>query len=297
MSERRDSVAEERLPVTLSHAAGSSRGHSDARRPSPHAHKFIAVTVALIIIAVAAVVVAIVVAAGNGRPSTGPAWSSWTPPDSGLAGEREIAAAVSPFYEAAPSVQLAVVTVRNITTSTSSTSNNPGTQIAVRNPANGSLSTVGGTSALYDLCGLGTSCAIAAGTPSLARELLLRREALELALYTFKYISGIDTVVAVLPPGHATVTANLTPTPTTRSAPSTTVDIAVVFQRAGLQRELAQPLRDTLPEQLPPTVAQMPAAPEAALVRVITGQTLFTQRTVQAQDGSNVLVLDPLPPQ
>lgn len=297
MSERRDSVAEERMPVPMSaRGAGGSVGHGDARRSSPHAQKFVAVTAALVALAVAAVAVALVVAFTTQRSSSGPAWSSWTPPDGGLAGEREIAAAVSPFYEAAPSVQLAVVTVRNITTSSSSTSNNPGTQIAVRDPNNGQLSPLGGTTALYALCGLGAGCALG-GTPSIARELLLRREALELALYTFRYISGIDTVVAVLPPGHATVTAKLTPTPTNTSSPPTTVDIAVVFQRTGLQRELNAPLRETLPETLPPTVAEMPSAPEAALVRVITGQTLFTQRTVQAQDGSNVLVLDPLPPQ
>ena len=59
---------------------------------------------------------------------------------------------------------------------------------------------LGGTTAVYNLCGLGTSCAIAAGTPSLAGELLLRREALELALYTFRYIHGVDSVVAILPP-------------------------------------------------------------------------------------------------
>jgi hypothetical protein len=41
----------------------------------------------------------------------------------------------------------------------------------------------------------------------------------------------------------------------------------------------------------------MSSAPEAELVSVVTGQALFRQQAVQAQDGSNVLVLDPLPPQ
>ena len=30
---------------------------------------------------------------------------------------------------------------------------------------------------------------------------------------------------------------------------------------------------------------------------VLTAQALFQQKIMQAQDGSNVLVLDPLPPQ
>ena len=297
MSERRDSIAEEGLASPLpARAAGTSRAHGDVRRPSPHSQKFVAVTTVLATVAVAAVLAALVVAFGTSRSSPGPAWSSFSPPDGGIAGEREIAAAVSPFYEASPSQQLTVVTVRNITTSSSSSSANPGTQIAVRDPDTGALNTLGGTTAMYDLCGLGSGCTVGAGSPSLAGELLLRREALELALYTFKYISGIDTVVALLPPGDATVTSTLTPTPPAHAAAATT-NIAVVFQRVGLARELSQPLRDTLPETLPPTVSEMTSAPEAALVRVITGQTLFSQRIVQAQDGSNVLVLDPLPAQ
>ncbi len=52
----------------------------------------------------------------------------------------------------------------------------------------------------YSLCGLGQSCAIATGKPSVARGLLVRREILELALYTFKYVGGINHVIAFMPP-------------------------------------------------------------------------------------------------
>jgi hypothetical protein len=41
----------------------------------------------------------------------------------------------------------------------------------------------------------------------------------------------------------------------------------------------------------------MPNAPEAELVSVITAHGLFQEHTEQAQDGSNLLVLNPLPPQ
>jgi hypothetical protein len=303
MSERRDSVgaAEEQLRGGLGRTAGARGRSRQASWPaSPHSHKFLGVTAALIGLAIGALVIAIVLALNTTRSTSGPAWSQWSPPDSGIAGEREIAATVSPFYRAAPAVQLAVVTVHNVTGSSSSTSNSNGTQIALRDPTTGSLSTLGGTTAVYNLCGLGTSCAIAAGTPSIARELLLRREALELALYTFQYIHGIDSVVAILPPGPTTATATLTPAPPVpgHATPSTkTIEMAMVLQRAALSRELSQPLRATLPEQLPPTVTEMSSAPEAELVSVLTGQTLFQQRTVQAQDGSDVLVLDPLPPQ
>ncbi len=71
----------------------------------------------------------------------------------------------------------------------------------------------------------------------------------------------------------------------------------MVFQRDGLKRYLDRPLSNTLPEQLPPSVTQMPNAPEAELVSVLTGEALFQQQTIQAQDGSNVLVLNSVPPQ
>src|SRR5205814_8586472 len=53
---------------------------------------------------------------------------------------------------------------------------------------------------MYSLCGLGPSCSIASGTPSQERGRLVRREILELALYTFKYESGIQSVIAFIPP-------------------------------------------------------------------------------------------------
>ena len=70
-----------------------------------------------------------------------------------------------------------------------------------------------------------------------------------------------------------------------------------MFQRQDLKHFLDKPIRLTMPEQLPPTVTQMSNAPEAELVSVVTGQALFREQSVQAQDGSNVLVLDPLPSQ
>jgi hypothetical protein len=41
----------------------------------------------------------------------------------------------------------------------------------------------------------------------------------------------------------------------------------------------------------------MGSAPEAGLVDQITARGLFSEKMVQAQDGSNLIVLDPLPPQ
>jgi hypothetical protein len=285
-------AAERALP-----AGARSRGARRAARSlSPHSHKFLAATAMLIGVAVGAIAVAVVVALSSSHPGSSLPWSTWSPPDNGAAGEREIADEVSPFYRASPGTQLVVVTVQNVS-GPSSSATGAGTQIAVRDPNSGTLSAVGGNTAVYNLCGLGPSCTIAGGTPSAARLLLLRREALELALYTFRYIGGVQNVVAILPPGHTVQTCTgicSQPNPPKTTKP---VDLAVVFERQSLQRFLQQPLHDTLPEELPPTVSQMESAPEAELVSVITGQALFQQQLVQSQTGGNVLVLSPEPPQ
>ena len=299
-----DDRAADPLPAAV--RARGAQDHAPRHRFSPHSHKFMAATAALIGIAVGAIAIAVAVAITNHRPAAEQQWSQWSPPDQGAAGEREIAAEVSPFYRATPASQLVVVTAQNIDSNANASSASSGTgssqgglQIAVRDPSTGSLSAISGNTVVYNLCGLGPSCAIDVGTPSAARLLLLRREALELSLYTLKYINGVDNVVAILPPGRTTAQAKLTSKPpkSGKTAGSSTVNLAVVFQRDGLKRYLQRPLSYTLPEQLPPTVSQMPSAPEAELVSVLTGEALFQQQTIQAQDGSNVLVLNSVPPQ
>jgi hypothetical protein len=277
-----------RAPVAL-----GARGASSSAA-SPHSHRFLAVTATLLGVAIGAVGIALAIVLTSGDPGPAPAWSTWSPPDNGLAGERDIANEVAPFYRASPATQLVIVTVQNV----SSTSTG-GNQIAFRDPTTGSLSALSGNSAVYNLCGLGPNCAISTGTASQARLLLLRREALELALYTFRYVGNVDNVVAILPPGRTLAAATLTPKPPSpgKTQTATPLNVAIVFQRQALRHFTDRPVRLTLPEPLPPTVAQMPNAPEAELVSVITGQALFRQQVVQAQDGSNVIVLDPLPPQ
>jgi hypothetical protein len=289
-----DEHAAERAIATRGRTGSARRA---SRTATPHSHKFLAATAMLVGVAVGAIVVAVVVAVGGTRSGSSFPWSSWSPADHGLAGEREIADEVSPFYRASPGSQLVVVTVQNVSGPSGVGTSSSGTQIAVRDPNSGTLSAVPGNTAVYNLCGLGPSCAIAGGTPSAARLLLLRREALELSLYTFKYINGIQNVVAILPPGHTVQTC--TGICSQPNPPKTTkvVDLAVVFERQSLQRFLQQPLQETLPGNIPPTVSTMDSAPEAELVSVITGQALFQQQLVQAQTGGNVLVLTPEPPQ
>lgn len=286
------------------------------RIASPHLSRFRLATALLVGLGVAALVVAATVAV-NGRSSsaTGPKWSAWSPSDHGTQGATEIANYLAPMYRATPADQLDVVTQVNLESPTQQAAqaaaaasgtaapanSGSGLQVAVRPSASSSqVSLLGGKTIGYNLCGIGGSkCAIGIGQPSQNRLLLLRREALELALYTFKYISGTQNVVAILPPGRAQVTGTLSKKPpTSRSAPtSKPIDIAVLFQRQELAPLLSHPLDETLPEPVPPSVSQMSSAPEAQLVSEVTARGLFSEQIQQAQDGSSLIVLNPLPPQ
>ncbi|HTX32433.1 MAG TPA: hypothetical protein VMD09_13705 [Solirubrobacteraceae bacterium] len=250
----------------------------------------------LFALAVASLVVAVVLSGGTQRAtSSGGAWSAWSPPDDGLAGAQEIADYIAPYYRASAASQLAVVTVVNL--------NNPANPTQVVVPSGSSSQSLlplpAGSTVVYNLCGVGGSnCSIGVGKPSSARLLLLRREALELALYTFKYVTGAQTVVAILPPGHTEQTACTGICAKPQSKPVVqSVTLAVAFDKPELEPYLAEPLRATLPEELPPTVAAMPTASEAPLVSVITGRGLFSEKTQSGQDGSTVITLSPMPPQ
>jgi hypothetical protein len=75
------------------------------------------------------------------------------------------------------------------------------------------------------------------------------------------------------------------------------INIALLFLHDELRPLLDQPVTATLPEPFPPTVDQVSQAPESPLVEQITARGLFTQNVEQAQDGSSLIVLNPLPPQ
>lgn len=128
----------------------------------------------------------------------------------------------------------------------------------------------------YILCGLGTSCSIKGGTASEARHAFLRREALELALYTFKYVDGIDSVSVFLPPrpdGKTSATS-------------------VFLKKSDVRPELSKPLVDSIGSKVR-TIGTMPKR-ELALVNRITQPRLYSYEYQQAQDGGAVLVYAPV---
>jgi len=302
MSERPESTQEHvaKPAVGGGHELIAARGRAYSS-PAGGLGRFRWAVVVLFLLAACSLAAAVVLTATGRRRSSaaalasGLAWSSWRPVYDGLAGAQEIADYVAPNYRATPASQLAVVTVVNL--------DNPAAPVQVVVPAGNSGSVLplpaGGT-IVYNLCGEGSSnCSIAAGKPSTNRLLLLRREALELALYTFKYISGTQTVVALLPPGYTTMRCAGAVCAKPRQKPVTkSLTIAVAFARGELEPWLQRPLRTTLPESIPPTVSQMPKAPEAELVSLLTSHGMYSATTSAAQDGSTLITLSgPLQPQ
>lgn len=267
------------------------------RTQNPHAPKFRVVIAVLFGIAVGAIAIAVVVAARTGSKKNnlagGAAWSSWTPDSSGSTGVSEIAQHIAPYYRLSASQQLNVITPIALSRSTAAgTGTGSGLTVAVSQGSgkSQSLGLLSGRTIAYNVCGLGAKGCELAGTPSTNRILLLRREALELALYTFEYISGSQNVVVVLPPGH-TVSSSATSTKG--------VTVALVFLRKELQYWLNVPLSKTL-QQYPPELSRLRVwskTEEAGLVDQITAHGLFSSQVESLQEGGSVLVLSPLPAQ
>jgi len=129
---------------------------------------------------------------------------------------------------------------------------------------------------LYELCGLGPQCAIEGGKATTDRGRLLRREALELALYTFHY-TDVGSVVTFLPP-------------TKGERPQ----YVFLFLRTQFEAQgvLAKPLNAILAEPTPPPAAAIPAD-EAATIDGITEPDLYRFRYTSDQQGGVLLVFDP----
>lgn len=271
---------------------------------------------------VAAIVLAVSVSM---RPAAkpGPSWSSWKPTSNGGDPAEQIASHVAPEYLRAPGHQLVNVT--------------GGPQAIAGQPVVVALRTSGSQPAalpedgvFYQLCGDGPNCSIP-GKASLQRGLLVRREALELALYTFRYISGASQVIVTFPPpppatgaskagaksskgtGSSSISTGNSETnspsgssasssagsssssssESSSSATSKAPSRVLLFRPQDVESELSKPLRATLSGTVP-TVETVDAAPEAKLVDDITGKLLYDSILIpQQQSGSAVLLLQP----
>lgn len=214
-------------------------------------------------------------------PGPPPAWSAWRPTGSETAEVRQIADRVSKQYRLGSGEQLVVALVSTHKVS-GAEGDVPVSTIAIRPDAStgkkeeSDIAVIPTTKSLqFVLCGLGANCSITGGDASEARHALLRREALELALYTFKYVADVDAVSVFLPP----------------RPDGETGATSVFLEKKDVARELSMPLARSIGAT--PTVGTMPEW-EFELVDRITSPRLYSFEYQQAQDGSAVLVYSPV---
>lgn len=205
-----------------------------------------------------------------------PGWAAWVPAVSATAVTAAIAHHVAAQYRlSAAGPPLVSVAARRVTaTGTGSASF---ALIAIHPPGAPTPLLADSTAAtwIFRLCGSGADCAIGSGTPTPRRTRLVRREALELALYTFEYDPAAGAVVVELPP------------------PASGPSLQLLYYRRGeLETELRRPLAATLRLAVPP----LPTQPDASEARVIDALTLpesYGFTVLALGDGERALVLTP----
>jgi hypothetical protein len=199
-------------------------------------------------------------------------WSAWQPRGEGIALATNIANHVAPKYRAGND-QLAVVEAQPPIVQDSPI----GLLAVARTPrqfVGGGFITVerADRAVFYVLCGMGSQCSLANGD---ANETLLRREALELSLYTFKYMDDIDSVVTLLPPSGTELPA-------------------VYLRRRAYEKQLERPLGETLPARPPYTSASVADAP---MVDRLTEHRIFPAYFQRISGGGVMLRLGGSPPE
>jgi hypothetical protein len=257
------------------------------RAASVHARKFAIAYTALALVAVGAVG-AVVWAVGLERKEER-AWSSWSPTRSGESSLWEITDHVGAKYVDArgrPMVQL-LVSPPYVTQATEQGV----TRIAVdgvivkgrasdRSDARAGVFATGGAF-MYTLCSTGGNCAL---TPEQNRSntlgVMLQREILELALYTFKYNGDVEQLLLFLPP-FRTLDA---------TGAGQEVKSVVYLERDDLKAALASPLDETLPG----SPGQAVDARDRAAVLSYVRPKLFTFEPEQGPQGVTLLTLTPL---
>jgi hypothetical protein len=253
---------------------------SEQARRSSYRFRFGLIYVVLAALVGAGIGAAIILAV-RPAPAEDAPWSAWKPQGSIEASAKQIADHVSKGYRLPNGNQLAValvgppevqdVKVRAIAV-------RPDTSTGQAEEDDIDVINTGG-SIMYILCGLGEQCSIKEGKPTEERHQLLRREALELSLYSFKYLDGVDSVVVFLPPAP-------------EAEAETAVGSSVFLKKSDVRDELRRPLSQTLLRDEPPTVGEMDAI-EIGNVDRLTRPRTFQYEFQAAQEGSAILVLTP----
>jgi hypothetical protein len=205
----------------------------------------------------------------DGGDSTAGTWSFFKPTGGSEAQQtREIATFVGGRYQTRDGQQIV-----RVLGGPPAVQDSPVSQFLIRDGS--SEESIGADSALmFILCGAGQECTLPLEASSDAHERLVRREALELSLYTMRYLD-VDPVVVLLPPD-----------------PQGNPGGALLFRQDDLRTNLDRPLTQTLPTAKPPNALGMSDL-EVATVDYLTLTKKFDYEFVSASDGTARMVLNP----
>jgi hypothetical protein len=247
-------------------------------RRSSYRFRF-AVIYVLLAAVIGAGVGSLIVLASNGKAPEKPDWSSWQPKGSGLAKVRQIADRIPKAYRAENGSQLTVSFGGPLSVPTPEGNVLPVRSVLVRPDTSKGLAEEddirvypGSSLVSFSLCGARSQQKCELTPTSAERETLLRRQALELSLYTLKYVDDVESVVVLLPP-------------TAKSQD------AVFLRRSDVEDELDRPL-STLFTAKRPRVGGLSSLEEGQIVR-LTGSRTFGAQVQPSPDGSPVLILTP----
>ena len=255
----------------------SAQADPELRHPAPFRARFGFVFGALAGIAVctAALGAVLIASRGSDGPKLAENWSAWEPSTADmLAGASDIAVHVGFRYrldDGRPLVQ-----VRS-----SPLEAEDGSQLGVAvRPRSGELRYLEGEGLLYNLAGTGAGGTLP-GKATSARGQLILREALELALYSFRYLDDVTMVAVLLPPAAAS--------PTSAAAATNEPRRAVFFRPGDLLSRLQVPLEETLPGR-PPLPKSLSRA-EGDRIDSLTLQNVFLASLEPLKDNESYLLL------
>ena len=246
-----------------------------SRLARPHRWRFLFIYGALAAV-LGLGIAGIVVYAGRSI-NPGPTWSAWKPNGGGLGAAKQIASHVAGAYHLPSGEQLVDVIAKAPSVSPAD-QQIPIHYVAVRGTKGNDdliFPVDSSNSLMFSLCGLGQSCSIASGKPSVERGTLVRREILELALYTFKYVGSVKHIIAFMPP-----------------TPGNQPQYVVYLQRNDLAQQLKMPLNRTLNPKVPLPTRISPR--EQQTIDSTTQSRVYKFSLSQAQQGDAILVLQPL---
>jgi hypothetical protein len=207
-------------------------------------------------------------------------WSAWKPSnDSSVGRTDEIASHTAQQYVLPSGDQMLDVFPKKLTVplvdSSGGSQNVPIAGVVLRGKkgAGDTVAVLQPTdSRLYQLCGTGKECAIGEGKASVARGRLVRREALQLALLTFKYVPNVTHVIEFMPP-----------------PPGSQPSLVTYFEKNDLKTQLSEPLAATLSAKAPGVNSIKPA--EATRIDNLTTGHVYTFTFRTTQLGDAVLLL------